>query len=198
MIFFPGKQSIGDECAELYKKKIDIYQHYLNYMTYTAMRYFVYKTGMLGHQSPELERKIANTRFSYERLRDVESRYINLKGFCDYGIRDFNDKQEMNRVAIDELDAIPRPIRKLEIRYVEKEEVVAFAGILQFFSIIEPGKFLNVYEATFFQTIPAHLEKEEFIKKAQVVIDDFDEDDYNFIINDFETLKKLTGKPKKR
>lgn len=30
MIFFPGKQSIGDECAELYKKKIDIYQLYLN------------------------------------------------------------------------------------------------------------------------------------------------------------------------
>ena len=198
MIFFPGKQSIGDECAELYKKKIDIYQHYLNYMTYTAMSYFNYKSCMIGHQSPELERKIANTRLSYKRLENVEFRYINLNKFFDYGIRNFNDRQEMDKVAIDELDANPRTIRKLEIRYVEKEEVVAFAGILQFFSIIEPGKFLNVYEATFFQTIPAYLEKEEFIKKAQVVIDDFDEDDYNFIINDLNTWKKLAEKPKKR
>ena len=102
----------------------------------------------------------------------------------------------MDKVAIDELDANPRPIRKLEIQYEENEEVVAFAGILQFFSIIEPGKFLNVYQATFYQAIPAYLEKEEFIKKARVVIDDFDEDDYNFIINDLNTLKKLKEKPK--
>ena len=79
MIFFPGKQSIGDECAELYKKNIDIYQHYLNYMTYTASNYFNYKKIMLVHQSQELERKIANTRLSYERLENVEFRYINLK-----------------------------------------------------------------------------------------------------------------------
>ena len=103
----------------------------------------------------------------------------------------------MDKVAIDELDANPRPIRKMEIRYEEKEEIVAFAGILQFFSIIEPGKFLNVYEATFYQVIPAYLEKEEFIKKARVVIDDFDEDDYNFIINNLNSLKKPAKKPKR-
>ena len=34
---------------------------------------------MLVHQSQELERKIANTRLSYERLENVEFRYINLK-----------------------------------------------------------------------------------------------------------------------
>ena len=79
MIFFPGKQSIGDECAELYKNKIDIYQHYLNYMTYTANNYFNYKKVILGHQSQELERKIANTRLSYERLENVEFHYTNLK-----------------------------------------------------------------------------------------------------------------------
>ena len=104
----------------------------------------------------------------------------------------------MDKVAIDELDANPRPIRKLEIQYEENEEVVAFAGILQFFSIIEPGKFLNVYEATFYQAILTYLEKEEFIKKARVVIDDFDEDDYNFIINNLNTLKKLAKKPKNK
>ena len=78
MIFFPGKQSIGDECAELYKKKIDIYRHYLN-MTYTVRNYLNYKKVMLVHQSQELERKIANTRLSYKRLENVEFRYINLK-----------------------------------------------------------------------------------------------------------------------
>jgi hypothetical protein len=61
-------------------------------MTYTAMSYFNYKSGMLGHQSPELERKIANTRLSYKRLEDVEFRYINLNKFFDYGIRNFNDR----------------------------------------------------------------------------------------------------------
>ena len=103
----------------------------------------------------------------------------------------------MDKVATDELDANPRPIRKMEIQYEENEEVVAFAGILQFFSIIEPGKFLNVYEVTFYQAIPAYLEKEEFIKKARVVIDDFDEDDYNFIINNLNSLKKPAKKPKR-
>ena len=167
-------------------------------MTYTARNYFSHKNVMIGHQNQELERKIANTRLSYKRLENVEFRYINLKNFFDYGIRNFNDRKEMDKVAIDELDANPRPIRKMEIRYEEKEEVVAFAGILQFFSIIEPGKFLNVYEATFYQALPAYLEKEEFIKKARVVIDDFDEDDYNFIINNLNTLKKLAEKPKNK
>ena len=167
-------------------------------MTYTATNYFNYKKAIIGNQSQELKRKIANTRLSYQRLENVEFRYINLKNFFDYGIRNFDDRKEMDKVAIDELDANPRPIRKLEIQYVENEEVVAFAGILQFFSIIEPGKFLNVYEATFYQAMPAYLEKEEFIKKARVVIDDFDEDDYNFIINNLNSLKKPAKKPKNK
>ena len=51
-----------------------------------------------------------------------------------YGIRGMADRQELDKIAQEQMNALALPIRKFEIRYCDQTNEFSFAGILEFLS----------------------------------------------------------------